>query len=132
MKALTVRQPWAWAIMHAGKDVENRTWRPPSGLLEERFVVHAAKTIDHGAPAFIDAVDPGRLTIAGAFLGTVLLDDAHLATSCGGLCSIWAGPPTTGKEWHWELADAEPWPEPVPGVGQLGLFDVPAGVLARG
>ena len=25
MKALSVRQPWAWAIMHAGKDVENRT-----------------------------------------------------------------------------------------------------------
>ena len=25
MRALTVRQPWAWAIMHGGKDVENRT-----------------------------------------------------------------------------------------------------------
>ena len=27
MKALSVRQPWAWAIAAAGKDVENRTWR---------------------------------------------------------------------------------------------------------
>ena len=25
MKAITVRQPWAYAIMHLGKDVENRT-----------------------------------------------------------------------------------------------------------
>lgn len=25
MKALSVRQPWAWAIIHAGKDVENRS-----------------------------------------------------------------------------------------------------------
>src|SRR5690349_14904511 len=25
MKALTVQQPWAWAIIHGGKDVENRT-----------------------------------------------------------------------------------------------------------
>ena len=25
MRALTVRQPWAWAIVHGGKDVENRT-----------------------------------------------------------------------------------------------------------
>lgn len=25
--ALTVRQPWAWLIIHGGKDVENRTWR---------------------------------------------------------------------------------------------------------
>lgn len=26
MKALTVKAPWAWAIIHAGKHVENRTW----------------------------------------------------------------------------------------------------------
>lgn len=25
MKALSVRQPWAWAIIHAGKDIENRS-----------------------------------------------------------------------------------------------------------
>lgn len=25
MKALTVQQPWAWAIIHGGKSVENRT-----------------------------------------------------------------------------------------------------------
>lgn len=24
--ALSIRQPWAWLIMHGGKDVENRTW----------------------------------------------------------------------------------------------------------
>ena len=24
--ALSIRQPWAWLILHAGKDVENRTW----------------------------------------------------------------------------------------------------------
>jgi len=27
VKALSVRQPWAWLILHGGKDVENRTWR---------------------------------------------------------------------------------------------------------
>jgi hypothetical protein len=26
MKAISIRAPWAWAILHAGKDVENRTW----------------------------------------------------------------------------------------------------------
>lgn len=26
MKALSIRQPWAWAILHAGKDIENRDW----------------------------------------------------------------------------------------------------------
>ena len=27
MKAISIRPPWAWAILHAGKDIENRTWR---------------------------------------------------------------------------------------------------------
>jgi hypothetical protein len=26
MKALSIRPPWAWAIVRCGKDVENRTW----------------------------------------------------------------------------------------------------------
>lgn len=25
-KAITIWQPWAWCILHLGKDVENRTW----------------------------------------------------------------------------------------------------------
>jgi len=27
IKALTIRQPWAFAILNLGKDVENRSWR---------------------------------------------------------------------------------------------------------
>ena len=43
--ALSVRQPWAWAIIHAGKPVENRDWRKPNPGLKfrGRFAVHAAK-----------------------------------------------------------------------------------------
>lgn len=26
MKALTIRQPWPWLILHGGKCIENRTW----------------------------------------------------------------------------------------------------------
>lgn len=26
MKAISIRQPWAWAILHAGKRIENRSW----------------------------------------------------------------------------------------------------------
>lgn len=40
MKALSIRQPWAWLIIHAGKDVENRTW---CSNYRGRFLVHAAK-----------------------------------------------------------------------------------------
>ena len=37
MKCLSIRQPWAWAIIHAGKDIENRCWptsyRGPDGVI---------------------------------------------------------------------------------------------------
>lgn len=39
-KALSIRQPWAWAIVHAGKDVENRGW---ATRYRGRVLIHAAK-----------------------------------------------------------------------------------------
>lgn len=40
MIALSIRQPWAWLIIAAGKDIENRTWRTP---FRGEFLIHAAK-----------------------------------------------------------------------------------------
>jgi hypothetical protein len=31
VKAISVRQPWAWLLIHGPKDVENRTWAPWGG-----------------------------------------------------------------------------------------------------
>jgi hypothetical protein len=42
MKALSIRQPWAWLIIHGGKDIENRTWHTK---FRGRFLVHASKTL---------------------------------------------------------------------------------------
>lgn len=41
MKALSIRQPWAWAILHAGKRIENRDWR--SCHYRGQLLIHAAK-----------------------------------------------------------------------------------------
>lgn len=38
--ALSIRQPWAWLILNAGKDIENRTW---STRFRGEFLIHAAK-----------------------------------------------------------------------------------------
>jgi hypothetical protein len=38
--ALSIRQPWAWLILHAGKDIENRCW--PTRF-RGRVLIHAAK-----------------------------------------------------------------------------------------
>ena len=40
MKALSIRQPWAWLIANGYKDIENRSW--PTGY-RGQFLIHAAK-----------------------------------------------------------------------------------------
>lgn len=43
MRALSIRQPWAWAILHAGKRVENRVWKAaPRFMVGQTFLIHAA------------------------------------------------------------------------------------------
>ena len=42
MKALSIRQPWAWLIAHGFKDVENRDWRTS---FRGRFLIHASATM---------------------------------------------------------------------------------------
>jgi hypothetical protein len=43
LKALTIRQPWAWAIIHAGKDIENRSW---NSRLRGTTAIHAGFAYD--------------------------------------------------------------------------------------
>ena len=44
MKALSLRQPWAWLVVAGYKDVENRTW---ATRFRGMFLIHASKTFDH-------------------------------------------------------------------------------------
>lgn len=38
--ALSIRQPWVWGILSAGKDIENRDWQT---RFRGRFAIHASK-----------------------------------------------------------------------------------------
>ena len=40
-RALSIKQPWVYAITHLGKDIENRSWRTK---FRGRFAIHAART----------------------------------------------------------------------------------------
>lgn len=46
MKALSIRQPWAWLIVHGGKNIENRTW---ATKYRGPVLIHAGKKIDTAA-----------------------------------------------------------------------------------
>ena len=44
-KVLSIRQPWAWLILHGGKDVENRNW---ATKVRGRVLIHAGSTMTRG------------------------------------------------------------------------------------
>lgn len=115
--ALSVRQPWAWAIIEGGKDIENRS-RP--NRLRGRVCIHAAKTFRREeweqASWFmhnLGALHPMADDIAfGGIIGTVEIVDCVMASR-----SPWfAGP-------HgFLLRDPRP-VEFIPVRGELGFFD---------
>ena len=115
MRALTIRQPWAWAIVHAGKDVENRSWknRYASGTI----AVHAGMGLDalSALPRGVKRPAPDDL-LHGAIIGVV--DVVGVVRRCR---SKWFSGPL-----GWVLRNARPLAKPIPCSGRLGLWQLPA------
>jgi hypothetical protein len=83
--ALSVRQPWAWAIINAGKDIENRSWQAVNHGLRQRgrIAVHASKGMTRAE--YEDACDtikangatcpPAHHLLRGGIIGSVEVVD---------------------------------------------------------
>lgn len=155
MRILTVRQPWAWAIINGGKDVENRV-RNIAGGYRGPVAIHAALSVGTdreflaatAAVAKIGPAVPFGLAY-GAILGVVDLVDVHSASVIGGCgrmdnhcgdhpggcrhhCSTWAmGPALDGWYQHLVLANPRALTEPIPFKGALGLRRLDDDTIAR-
>lgn len=137
MRILTVRQPWAWAIIHGGKDVENRT-RNIAGDYRGPVAIHAGRVpFDPWGPVaealhqILGWIPGADRLIYGAIIGVVDLTGAHHPWACyypydDKLCSRWADIQCI----HLVLANPRPLPEPIPYKGALGLRELPAEVEA--
>lgn len=144
MRALTVRQPWACAIVHLGKTVENRT--ATLGTYTGLVAIHAGKQFDVADYAD-DAIGEALKTIVltgshadveriggafepgiGAVIGVVdlvgrhgsrdkaIADPADQTTyTC---CEPWGQP----DQFHIELRNPRPLTSPIPARGALGLW----------
>ena len=118
---ISIRQPWAWAILNAGKDVENRTWCLPRQYVNTPVLIHAGKNVDK------DAVD--FLACIGLMMFEQPMPDTY---QTGGIVGalIFQGEGTNRfSSWreeglnHWAIERA--WPVPFhPCKGQLGFFRV--------
>lgn len=125
MKALSVRQPWAWAIARGHKSVENRSWTTAH---RGHLLIHASMRIDLDAcksPLVHDAGwradDP--VAAIGAIVAAVDLTGMCTATvgapdiDCG--CGTWAEP----GAYHWMLREPRALERPILALGRLGLWE---------
>ena len=136
MRAITVRQPGAWAIIHGGKGVENRS-RNIAGSYRGLVAIHAGLhkfEQDNAASRAHRAAHGGEVgteIVFGAIIGVVELTDVHdeLDTErvVGALCSPWA------MRYHHHLILSAPiaLPRPIPCKGLPGLWTLPDDLTAQ-
>jgi hypothetical protein len=120
MKTLSIRQPWAWLIIHGGKDIENRSWLTK---FRGRLLVHASKGMTKQEYAFAAefaqsigvTVPPAAELLRGGVIGSVeVVDSVEQHRS----------------PWYMDGNKAmvlrDPRPLPFFSInGRLGLFDCP-------
>lgn len=112
MKVLTVKQPWAWAIIHAGKNIENRGWRTRYRgplAIHAGARMHTYTEMPHRAPPVPDDL------VFSAIIGMVDLVDVVEASR-----SKWFE-----GEFGWVLRNPRPLRRPIPCGGRLGLWTLP-------
>lgn len=141
--ALTIYPEWIYAILHLGKDVELRTWRPGRRHVGTRLVLHAGAYVGGSGPRAegranvrwflrrvheITGASPpiGWSTVAqdlrGRLAAVATLGEPTLSSP-----SPWSDP--DGAVWAWPLLDVRPIVDgPVMRGGQ-GLWPIPASVV---
>ncbi|MEU3399404.1 hypothetical protein [Streptomyces filamentosus] len=120
VRGLTVRQPYAWALLN-GKTVENRAWPAPAALIGATVLLHAGKSLHHAGLTdervlALPGLPDRRALVTGAVLAIGRLAGCHLEKD--GCCAPWGD----RELFHWELTDWRPLETPVPYAGTLGLW----------
>ena len=134
MKALSIRQPWAWLIVNGHKDIENRSW--PTKF-RGRVLIHASQGMTRaeyddvddwlhfGGPSTLPNIDmPPRAQLErGGIVGVATITDC-------------VPPARKSSPWHMEgafgfqIADARSLPF-VECKGALLFFEIPHDVAAQ-
>jgi len=145
MKALSIRQPWAWLIVHGPKRVENRCrpdGRPPS-MWKHRgpIAIHTSKTMTRdeyeagvAAAAFARmkkrvSLPPQPALVLGAVIGVADVTGCLLPFETGFAAVL----EEQHSEW-WDTAqyglllDGVRPVTPIPCAGALGLWSLPTDV----
>lgn len=130
MIALSIRQPWAWLILHGGKDIENRTW---GTKVRGRILIHASAGMTVGE--WEDGVFFAIRARSGKGHPPVTMPGPKQIERGGIVGSVEIVDCVTASESPWYMGSVgfvlrDPRPLPfTPWKGQLGFFDVPESAL---
>jgi hypothetical protein len=133
MKALSVRAPWWWFILHAGKDIENRDWHTN---FRGTVYLHASKWFSlqevygdsqeamgiarEANPTIHAAITFGEMKATGGCLvGKIDILD----------CVSESASPWFFGEFGFVLSNPVVFDKPIPFKGALGFFNVPEGLI---
>jgi len=148
MKALSIRQPWAWLIVMGIpifesadnpdgstrvvwnnkvvlKDVENRNWPIPREFkLPRRIAIHASKHVDHQAQSWL--MESGFAPMSVLLLYSdmvprgVIMGEVDLVACVTESKSPWFTGP-----YGFVLENPEAYERPIPCRGKPGFFEIP-------
>jgi hypothetical protein len=149
--ALTVHQPFAWALAGGWKPVENRDWPPPPGTVGRWLAIHAGRQYDETAAADLaenieylglpsappsgSKIALGAIVAVARLVGAVQvrqdeLGNLEVVKVLGDIvahAAAAASSPWARGEWLWVLSDVVAI-EPVPCLGRQKIWTVPSTV----
>jgi hypothetical protein len=122
MKALSIKQPWAWLIVNGYKPLENRSWKTK---FTGDFLVQAGLTFDMKGWAWVvenlDQLGIDYMNLPepdeyekGAIIGKATITD----------CISESDSPWFFGPYGFKLESAEVFDESIPCKGRLGFFEV--------
>lgn len=136
LRAITLHQPWAWAILHAGKTVENRGWPLAWWATGKWFALHAgvAQSAEADDAEWIRTAfglqvpaSMGRGLVGLVKFGTAYkLEASPYSAGDGDRPTPWECGPVC-----WPITDRLALPEPIAIRGAQGFWFVPPAETAQ-
>lgn len=147
MRALTLKHPWAFAIAHLGKRIENRSWKPWPSIIGEFIAIHGGAEPKGNALResnklgyFINKQFRAEITkYQGEKYRGRPAYHSHADMITPGIVAIArvTGYVTESESpWFegpvgWTLDEVHTLPEPIQITGAQGLWEVPTEIVAR-
>lgn len=143
-RGLTIRQPWAYAILFNGKLIENRSWKPPKFIIGERIWLHTSARLHKSEIVAYEkahgSLEDGTLLPLGCIVGHAVVagcieQPPAESPNLWPVSTVRAAQlltPEKIKKWFvgdygWVFDNITPLEYPIPHTGALGLWKLSIG-----